>query len=343
MSEKKRRAKILVIDDDLNILNMLEIGLQNEFDVIAISQPEKALEIVKSDDFDLVITDIVMPSVSGFEILRRVKETNEIIEVILLTGETPDKAMPVVRAMRSGAHDYLLKPVDLCDLKRAIRNALEKQQSRLENKQLLQELVRMANADCLTGLNNQRHFFSLFSQEFQRSLRYRRSLGCLFLDVDKFKSINDRYGHCCGDLVLERIGFLLIKHTRGSDIKCRYGGDEFVVVLPEADEEGTLGMAEKLRRLMESERYDFTDEPLKVTVSLGVSVYEAGGAHLPSQSLLRAAGLALLSAKEAGGNCIVLRKIAGGNCIVFRKIDDPAVQGIVPNFVGVGDRLCEIT
>ena len=327
MSERNRRAKILVIDDSLDILNFLEIGLQPEFDVIAISQPEKALEIVKSDDVDVVITDVVMPSVSGFELLRKVKETNEIIEVILLTGNAPDKAMPVIRAMRGGAYDYLLKPVNLWDLKRAIRNALEKQKSRMENKQFLQELARMANADCLTGLSNQRHFFSLFSQEFERSLRYRRSLGCLFLDVDNFKCINDRFGHCCGDLVLERIGFLLIKQTRGSDLKCRYGGDEFVVVLPEGDDEGTQAMAGKLRRLIESERYGFTDQPFKVTASLGVSVYEAGEAHLPSQSLLRAADLALLSAKHAGGNCIV-----------FRKIDDPAVQGTVPNTVCCTER-----
>lgn len=327
MSKKNGRAKILVIDDNLDILKMLEIWLQDEFDVIPISQPEKAVEIVKSEDVDLVITDIVMPSISGFEILKMVKEANEMIEVILLTGETPDKAMPAVRAMRSGAHDYLMKPLDLCDLKRAIRKALDKQQSLMENKQLLLELARMANTDGLTGLSNHRHFFSLFSQEFQRSLRYGLRLGCLFLDVDKFKSINARYGHCCGDLVLERIGSLIIKNTRDSDIKCRYEGDEFVVVLPHGNKEGTLGMAEKLRRLMENERYDFTDPPSKVTVSVGVSVYEAGGTRLPSQSPLRAADLALLSAKHMGGNCTV-----------FRKIDDPAVQGIVPNTVGVGDR-----
>src|SRR5437773_1578163 len=323
MSEKNRKAKILVIDDNPDILGMLEIGLHNEFDVIAISQPEKALDIVKADDIDLVITDIMMPPFSGFEILRRVKEANELIEVILLTGEAPDQAKPAVSAIQGGAHDYLLKPVNLWELKAAIRSALEKQQLRMENKRILQELVRIANADYLTGLSNQRSFFSLYSQEFERSVRYRRSLSCIFLDVDKFKTINDRYGHRCGDLILERIGNVLIKHTRVSDIKCRYGGDEFVVVLPEGNQEGTECLAEKIRHLTENELFDFADQPLKVTVSLGVSVYEVGS-HQPASNLLNAADLALLSAKHAGGNRVV-----------FKNVDDLAIRDIVPNTVGI--------
>jgi two-component system, cell cycle response regulator len=323
MRTGNRKANILVIDDNPDVLGMLERGLYHDYNVVAISQPEKASDIVKSDDIDLVITDIMMSPVSGFEILRRVKEVNEIIEVILLTGEAPDKIKPAVSAMQSGAHDYLLKPVNLRELKEAIRSALGKQQLRMEKKQLLLELVRMRDTDCVTGLSNQRSFFSQFSEEFQRSLRYQRTLGCVFLDVDKFKAINQRYGHFRGDQVLERIGNVLIKHTRGSDITCRYGGDEFVVVMPEADQQGARGLAEKLRQLIATELYNFADQPLKVTVSLGVSVYEVGSPQ-SAESLLSAADAALLSAKRAGGDCVV-----------FKDIDAPAIQDIVPQTVSV--------
>jgi two-component system, cell cycle response regulator len=323
MRTGNRKANILVIDDNPDVLGMLERGLYHDYNVVAISQPEKASDIVKSDDIDLVITDIMMSPVSGFEILRRVKEVNEIIEVILLTGEAPDKIKPAVSAMQSGAHDYLLKPVNLTELKEAIRSALGKQQWRMEKKQLLLELVRMRDTDCLTGLSNQRSFFSQFSEEFQRSLRYQRTLGCVFLDVDKFKAINQRYGHFRGDQVLERIGNVLIKHTRGSDITCRYSGDEFVVVMPEADQQGARGLAEKLRQLIATELYNFADQPLKVTVSLGVSVYEVGSPQ-SAESLLSAADAALLSAKRAGGDCVV-----------FKDIDGPAIQNIVPETVSV--------
>ena len=115
---------VLIIDDDSNVLNMLELGLQDEFNIVAMFQPDKALELLKSGDFDLVITDIMMPYVSGFEILRSVKETNELIEVILLTGELPDRARPAVTFLQNGAHDYLLKPCLPSRLRASVAAAL---------------------------------------------------------------------------------------------------------------------------------------------------------------------------------------------------------------------------
>jgi two-component system cell cycle response regulator len=303
MNLQNQKASILIVDDDPNVLNMLELGLQSEFNVVAIFQPEKAMDVFGAGDFDLVITDIVMPYVSGFEILRKVKEANELIEVILLTGELPDKAKPAVTSLQKGAHDYLLKPVKLLELKAAILKAFEKQKLRLENKRLLLELVRMANTDCLTGLSTRRHFYSQLYQEFERSDRYSRSLGCLFLDIDKFKEVNDNYGHLRGDSVLERVGKLLINHSRGSDMKCRFGGDEFVLVLPEANLEKAIAMAEKLRGLIEKEAYDFADPPLNLTASVGVASCEMKNFQTADE-LLSAADLALLSAKREGGNCI---------------------------------------
>src|SRR5262245_25065245 len=134
MNSSKKKANILIVDDDSDVLNMLELGLQDEFNIVAMFQSDKALDALKSGDFDLVITDIMMPYVSGFEILRSTKETNELIEVILLTGELPDRARPAVTFLQNGAHDYLLKPVKLSDLKVTIEKAFDKQQQRMESK-----------------------------------------------------------------------------------------------------------------------------------------------------------------------------------------------------------------
>jgi len=303
MSSKKKRVSILIIDDDSNVLNMLELGLQNDFNIVSMFQPDKALEVLKSGDFDLVITDIMMPYVSGFEILRSVKETNELIEVILLTGELPDRARPAVTFLQNGAHDYLLKPVKLSELKVAIEKALEKQQLRLENKRLMAELVRLANTDPLTRLSNRRHFYAQFYMEFERSRRYHRPLSCLVLDIDRFKQVNDRYGHRYGDWVLERIGDLVNKCSRASDLKCRHGGDEFVLVLPEADQAGAVAMAEKLRQRIDKEAYELPDQTFKVTASVGVAVLEEGN-FLSGDDLIEAADLASLAAKRDGGNCV---------------------------------------
>lgn len=299
--ELQKKANLLIIDDDSNILNMLELGLQDEFDVVAMFQPDKALEVLKSRDFDLVITDIMMPYVSGFEILRSVKETSELIEVILLTGELPDRARPAVTFLQNGAHDYLLKPVKLCELKVAIEKALEKQQLRMENKRIMAELVRQANTDPLTKLSNRRHFHTQFYMEFERSRRYHRPLGCLVLDIDKFKQVNDRYGHRYGDWVLERVGDIVNKCSRASDLKCRYGGDEFVLVLPEADRDGVVAMAEKLRQKIDQESYELPEQSFKVTASMGVAALEDGNFQ-SGDDLIDAADLASLAAKRGGGN-----------------------------------------
>src|SRR5262249_12038008 len=271
-----KKANILIIDDDSEVLNMLELGLQDEFNIVAMFQPDKALDALKSRDFDLVITDIMMPYVSGFEILRSVKETNELIEVILLTGELPDRARPAVTFLQNGAHDYLLKPVKLSELKVAIEKGLEKQQQRMENKRLMPELVRQANTDPLTKLSNRRHFYTQFYLEFERSRRYHRPLSCLVLDIDKFKQVNDRYGHCYGDRMLERVGECVNKCSRASDLKCRYGGDEFVLVLPEASRAGAMAMAEKLCQKIDQESYELPDQVFKVTASVGVAAFEDG-------------------------------------------------------------------
>jgi diguanylate cyclase (GGDEF)-like protein len=299
---QEQKANILIIDDDLNILRMMEMALQNEYHVVALFQAEKALGMFRTSEFDVVITDLMMPYVSGFEILRTVKEANELVEVILLTGELPDKARPAVSALQAGAYDYLIKPVKLQELKTAIRKALARKQQRLNDKRYLQELLRLANTDCLTGLSNRRHLYSQFHLEFERSNRYSRNLSCLVLDVDKFKRINDTYGHRCGDLVLQRMGLLLTKHSRSSDLKCRYGGEEFVLVLPEANQEGALAMAEKLRCLVENDVQDLDGQVTKLTISLGVATYRNENFQTAEQ-LFNAADLALLSAKRAGGNC----------------------------------------
>jgi diguanylate cyclase (GGDEF)-like protein len=303
MNSKNKKVNILIIDDDSNILNMLELGLQDEFNIVAMFQPDKALEVLKSGDFDLVITDIMMPYVSGFEILRSVKETNELIEVILLTGELPDRARPAVTFLQNGAHDYLLKPVKLSELKAAIEKALAKQQLRMENKRLMAELVRLANTDPLTRLSNRRHFYAQFYMEFERSRRYRRPLSCLVLDIDKFKQVNDRYGHRYGDWVLERVGDLVNKCSRASDLKCRYGGDEFVLALPEADRAGAVAMAEKLCQKIDQESYELSDQTFKVTASVGVAALEEGNFQ-SGDDLIDAADLASLAAKRDGGNTI---------------------------------------
>ena len=299
----RRRPTILLVDDNRQLLNMLEAGLRGDYEVVSVFDPKRALEVFEQGNFDVVITDVMMPELSGFEVLRTVKETSELVEVILLTGELPDKVRPAVTALRDGAHDYLIKPVSLLELRATVQKALEKQRRRMENKQRLQELIQRAHTDYLTGLSNRSYFCSQLNLEFERSRRHGHRLGCLIFDVDRYKKVNDEYGHGCGDLVLQRLGTLVLKKSRSTDLKCRYGGDEFVVVLPETDEVGSRIFAEKLRSLVETEVFDFADQAAKITISLGVATFQDKNFHSPEE-LIQAADTALLSAKREGGNCV---------------------------------------
>lgn len=294
---------VLVVDDDPSVVRMLEMGLTPEYNVVPVLQPRQALEEFSTRDVDVVVSDVMMPGISGFEILRAVKEANQLVEVILLTGELPDKAKSAVNALQSGAHDYLLKPVKMSELKAAIEQALAKQRQHMEDKHKLQELIRRANTDYLTGLSNRHHFQSQFKLEFERSDRYERSLSCVILDIDDFKKINDDYGHYAGDQVLERLGEVIRTHFRSSDLKCRYGGEEFVLVLPEADPEVAATVAEKLRRLVAKESFNFAHPPLRITASVGIATCR-GKNFTSAESLIHAADLALLQAKREGRNCV---------------------------------------
>lgn len=304
------KPSILVVDDDPNVIRMLEMGLQDEYQVISVFEPTQTINVFSDHSIDIVVSDVMMPGLTGFDVLRSVKAANPLVEVILLTGELPDKARPAVNALHSGAHDYLLKPVRMRELKSAIDQALQTQRQNVEDKKKLQELIQRANTDYLTGLSNRHHFQSQIALEFERSDRYARSLSCLILDIDGFKRINDEFGHYAGDAVLQTIGHLLGRHFRSSDLKCRYGGEEFVLVLPEADAEAAGIVAEKVRRLVAKESFNFTDPPVRLTVSIGIATLSRQN-FSSAEQLIHAADVALLQAKRAGRNCVQTYDLAG--------------------------------
>jgi two-component system cell cycle response regulator len=297
------KPNILIVDDEIILARKLEMALRHDYNVICTDQPERAVEIFHNGDFDVVISDIQMPKLSGFEILRVVKETHPLIGVILLTGEIPDRAEPAAITPQGGAYDYLLKPVRIRELKIAIQSVLKNQRQYLENKRYFQELIHLAYKDSLTGLLS-RHYFELqFRLEFERSERYDRPLSCIILDIDNFKKINDTFGHRMGDQVLNQIGDLLLTSFRSCDLKCRYGGEEFVLLAPEADKDVVITIAEKLRRIVSKKSFVFMGTPFRVAGSVGVATCWRKNFKSASE-LLRAAELALMKAKHEGKNCV---------------------------------------
>ena len=170
-----------------------------------------------------------------------------------------------------------------------------------------QRLEQLASVDQLTGLYNRRMYHSILAAEIARAQRYDHPLSILMLDIDHFKHVNDNYGHVTGDRILERLGRLLTDSVRGENIVCRYGGEEFTIIVPELGAEAASEMAERLREIVEQTNFDSAeDRKFKITISIGVAAFPDSGYTV--EQLTRAADIALYAAKESGRNRVTQYK-----------------------------------
>lgn len=297
------RANILVIDDDPLLIQLLEKALGKVgYEVLGATDPVRGLHLLDERNFDLVITDIVMPKLSGIKVLEMVKALDETIEVILLTGAEEERFENAIAALRLGASDFLVKPLrNLDELMMAVEHALEKRRLAADVRRLSQSLERMRNTDFLTGVCTRRYFFERVSVELMRSKRYLKPISCMLVDIDHLSQINGTHGSPCGDQVLAHVARTLVESTRSPDIVGRYGGEEFVVALPETRPEQAQSAAEKIRKVIETRAFTFGGQTVPVTVSIGV----AGSEETASLAeLLAYATEALEEAKRAGRNCV---------------------------------------
>jgi diguanylate cyclase (GGDEF)-like protein len=297
MGEERVLSKILVVDDDPFSANLIDNCLRAAgFMSSYCCDPEKALETIASELPDLIVMDVVMPNIDGFELCRRIRShpAMQLTPVIFVTrrGDLEQR----VEGLEAGGNDYIAKPFEPQELVARVRSHLER----------LATLRDMAIRDGLTRCYNHKHFRIRLSQEISRCQRYKRALSLAFLDVDHFREINEAHGHPTGDRVLSRLGSLILASVRSTDVVARYSGDEFGLLLVETTaKEADVIAARLLQRIaahhQEWSRGDESQEPnhppLPVTVSMGVT------GLLPDdtmESLVKRADVALREAKAAG-------------------------------------------
>ncbi|MFB0517380.1 MAG: diguanylate cyclase [Candidatus Neomarinimicrobiota bacterium] len=222
---------------------------------------------------EVVILDLALSGKSGMEWLQEIQE-RDIAPVVIITGDGNERI--AVEAMKSGALDYIPKTYLTYDqLTKSLVNAREKWDLRKEKERLQEELARMAMYDALTDILSRRALIEQVEFETQRTKRYNRNLSILMIDIDHFKQVNDTYGHVAGDTVLKEVAQILQKQTRGSDFVGRYGGEEFLVLLPETSLIKALVLAEKLRKRVAELALHFNGQVIKgTTVSIGVADYQ---------------------------------------------------------------------
>jgi len=289
---------ILVVDDDTAIKESVKkyLKLQN-YEVKTALNADEALEILNSFKADVVLTDVMMQGIDGLELTRRIKELYD-IDVMVMTGYSAEYSYE--KAVQAGASDFVFKPFRFEELNLRIHRVLREAEFKKERADLLKRLRKLAITDALTGLYNSRHFFSQIKIEIDRYKRYSRALSLLILDIDLFKNYNDTWGHLDGDKVLMRIGKTIKPCMRSMDTAYRYGGEEFVILLPETRLQKACLVGERIKDKIGSQI--FKPEPgikTSITVSVGATELVEGEDF---KSFIRRADKALYKSKDTGRN-----------------------------------------
>ena len=310
---------ILVVDDSLAILDLLREYL-NEwgYEVSVARDGQDAKEFLNSKTFHLVLADLRMSPVSGWEVIRQAREI-EGTQVVVMTGfASLDTSL---EAIRHGVFDFLEKPLDFDRLKRVVRNGVRQSTLIHENSRLMRELeeknlelqseiqkVRreledMTIRDELTGLYNYRYLINLLEREISRSVRYSHPLTLAMIDLDDFKKLNDTYGHTVGNDALRTIARIFTSSIRAADSVCRFGGEEFAIVLPVTTTHQAEPILERTCEMIRKENIP-VDSNRSLTISIGVAECPRDAQSL--DDLIRLADKALYKAKEKGKDRVVL-------------------------------------
>ena len=311
------KLRILLVEDDPSMQLLYKRLLEKSgHQVTTANNGLAALEIVKTNPPQLIISDWVMPEMDGIEFcktLRRNPQWNKIYVFIVTSQEGTEK---LIEAFEAGVDDYLPKPINpkvLAARLRAAQRIVSLQEAmeedRLQLRQFADELAlsnqrlqEMALTDVLTGLPNRRHGIERLEQEWAIATRSNRPVCCMMVDIDRFKSINDTYGHQFGDEALISVSASLRQAARKQDVVCRLGGEEFLVICSNTDEQACFQYAERLRQQVASQSLEIQNNTLSITVSIGIA---SNLKQENVESMMHLADERLYAAKAAGRNCTI--------------------------------------
>jgi two-component system cell cycle response regulator len=295
-------SQVLVAEDDAMFRTILQSWLGPwGYRVTLAEDGAKAWTILQQEHPpQVLILDWMMPEINGLDLCRKVREQNRHPYQYILLATAKDAKQDLVRGLEAGADDYLTKPFDRSELRARLR-ACNRILSLQEGQMLAQEQLRFqATHDPLTGVWNRGAILETLRRELERSARTQSATGLLMLDIDHFKKINDTHGHLTGDAALKEVTHRILNAVRTYDSVGRYGGEEFLIVLPGCGREELDHGAERIRSAVDSGPMLLNGATLSITVSLGAAV--TTGAAISDLQMLAAVDSALYRAKEIGRN-----------------------------------------
>ena len=313
--ETLKHLNILVVDDDPTVCLLLKKLLTAAGHTVHVARDgHEGLGLALQYQPQLVITDLMMARHDGLQLIRNLRQTEFGRSIYIMVLTILDDEDKLAEAFDCGADDYLIKPVEskplLARLKAGMRMIREQQTLRQEQEELRRRLLELSIAnqraqeaaltDVLTGLYNRRHAMERLTQEWAEAERSHRPLCILALDIDHFKSVNDKHGHDTGDAALRQYAEVLRVYSRTPDVPCRFGGEEFLLIAPDTPLEGALNLAERIHLGIQHKPLVAAGVSLHLTVSIGVA--EKSARHANIDQLIKAADEALYHAKQNGRN-----------------------------------------
>lgn len=308
----ERRVRILIVDDHEDNLELLRARLEARgYTIDTADNGKDALEKILKRPPDLVLLDVMMPQMDGFEVVRRIKADKKLPFIPVIMQTAMDATEDKVEGLDAGADDYLTKPINFAELEARVKSLLrikglqENLEARERELSLMNDkLRRMSMTDGLTGVANRRALEQRLHEMFEHSLRLHEPIAIVMCDIDRFKSVNDTYGHQAGDDVLVQFAKLLQDEAREIDHVGRYGGEEFLLLLPGTVLDAAVTFAERVREKVEHNTFSFDGGTTCRTVSCGVASWPHPKIR-NRDGLIKAADDALYVAKETGRNRVV--------------------------------------
>jgi two-component system cell cycle response regulator len=303
--ENSQAGRILVIEDRAESIAWFNSALTPTHSVSSADTFEEALVRVKGGDFDLIVVSLGMRSFDGLRLCSQLRSLPEGRHVPILVVVSDGDRRKLTQALEMGVNDYLTRPVDKNELVARVRTQLRKKRYADRLRHNVQLSLEMAITDQLTGLHNRRYMSRHLDTLLANAKKNGRPLTFVIMDIDFFKHVNDTYGHDIGDVVLKEFASRINANVRGIDLACRYGGEEFVVVMPDTDMSFAYSIAERLRHSIETTPINIGRDPGKLSITISIGIATAEGNGDTADQLLHRADQALYRAKRSGRNKVV--------------------------------------
>lgn len=308
----KRGARILIVDDHQDNVELLQARLEARgYEIDTATDGQEALARVAAVAPDLILLDVMMPRMDGIEVARRVKADPTLPFIPIIMQTALDATESKVEGLDAGADDYITKPINFAELEARVNSllrikALQEDLAHRERQlaDMNDRLRQMSQTDSLTTLDNRRYIEERLADMFGHAARFNEPLACMMCDVDQFKSVNDTHGHQAGDAVLRQVADILRHEAREIDRIGRYGGEEFIFLLPGTTAAAASIFAERVRAAVEAHVFTFPGGSVRRSLSCGVAAWPHPRVK-SSDSLVKAADDALYVAKKTGRNRVV--------------------------------------